>query len=182
MTLRFTAISGKESIMLKKYLKKLGYDVNIKMSRTNKMRWVIFNHQADELLFFLKYGKDAYDFTKGLFETKYWLSATKFGLAAKQLAGVLNPDRNANNQTSCNLLFNPIAQFTVGPNSKVTKNLTFRNGTGGDEARLNKLQPNAGGNDRKYIGSVKFTSSASGDAISLPITLRKQTGDRFTGP
>ena len=109
-------------------------------------------------------------------------TANQITIGVEISAGVLNPDRNANNQTSCNLLFNPIAQFTVGPNSKVTKNLTFRNGNGGDEARLNKLQPNAGGNDRKYIGSVKFTSSASGDAISLPITLRKQTGDRFTAP
>lgn len=94
---------------------------------------------------------------------------------------ILNPDRNAGNQVSCNSLFISMAQFTVGPNSKVTKNLTFRNGNDSDEAKLNKLQPNASGKDRKYVGSVKFTSQQSGDAISLPITLRKQTGTRFTG-
>jgi hypothetical protein len=97
-------------------------------------------------------------------------------------ADVLNPDRNAGNQVSCAALFNSIAQFTIPANSKVTKNLTFKGGNSGDEAKLNKLQPNTGlGRDRKYVGSIKFTSSQSGDAIALPITLRKQVGSRFTG-
>ena len=108
-------------------------------------------------------------------------TATQITVSVQISSDILNPDRNANNQVSCNGLFNSIAQFTVGPNSKVTKNLTFKNGNNGDEAKLNKLQPNAGGKDRKYVGSVKFTSQQSGDAISLPITLRKQTGTRFTG-
>lgn len=108
-------------------------------------------------------------------------TATQITISVEISSDILNPDRNAGNQVSCNSLFNSIAQFTVGPNSKVTKNLTFKNGNGGDEAKLNKLRPNAGGNDRKYVGNVKFTSQQSGDAISLPITLRKQTGTRFTG-
>jgi len=62
MSIRISRISGSEVITLRKYLKKAGFDVNIKMSRTNKMRWVLFNNRSDELLFFLKYGMDAYDF------------------------------------------------------------------------------------------------------------------------
>jgi hypothetical protein len=109
-------------------------------------------------------------------------TATQITISVEISSEILNPERNANNQVSCNSLFNSIAQFTIGPNSKVTKNLTFKNGNGGDEARLNKLTPNTRtGRDRKYVGSIKFTSQQSGDGISLPITLRKQVGTRFTG-
>ena len=109
-------------------------------------------------------------------------SATQITVTVDISSEILNSDRNANYQVSCASLFDSISQFTVPANSKVTKNLTFQNGAEADEARLNKLQPNTGfGNDRKYVGSIKFTSSASGDAISLPITLRKQVGTRFTG-
>ena len=109
-------------------------------------------------------------------------SATQITVTVDISSEILNSDRNANYQVSCASLFDSISQFTVPANSKVTKNLTFQNGAEADEARLNKLQPNTGfGNDRKYVGSIKFTSSASGDAISLPITLRKQVGTNFTG-
>ena len=109
-------------------------------------------------------------------------TATQITITVNISSDILNPDRNAGNQVSCASLFNSIEAFTVPANSKVTKKLIFKNGAGGAEAKLNKLRPNAGGNDRKYIGSVRFTSQETGDAISLPITLRKQTGDRFTAP
>jgi hypothetical protein len=108
-------------------------------------------------------------------------TATQITIAVNISSEILNPDRNAANQVSCNSLFNSIAQFTVGPNSKVTKTLTFKNGNNGDEAKLNKLRPNASGKDRKYAGDIKFTSQESGDSIDFPIVLRKQTGTRFTG-
>lgn len=113
-------------------------------------------------------------------------TATQITVSAVISSDILNEDRNTNNQVSCADLFEPISQFTVGPNSKVTKNLTFKNASnnanGGDEARLNKLLPNTGfGKDRKYVGNIRFTSQQSGDSIALPITLRKQVGTRFTG-
>ena len=108
-------------------------------------------------------------------------SATQITVTVDISSEILNSDRNTNNQVSCASLFDSISQFTVPANSKVTKNLTFQNGAEADEARLNKLLPNTGfGKDRKYVGNIKFTSSASGDAISLPITLRKQVGTNFT--
>ena len=94
---------------------------------------------------------------------------------------ILNPERNTNNQVSAASLLNSIPSFTIPANSKVTKNITFKNGNSGDEAKLNKLRPNAGGNDRKYETNITFTSSASGDGIALPLTFRKQTGNTFTG-
>jgi hypothetical protein len=94
---------------------------------------------------------------------------------------ILNPERNTSNTESASSLLSSISDFTIPANGKATKTLAFQGGANSDKAKLNKLRPNAGGNDRKYESSITFTSSASGDGINIPITFRKQTGNRFTG-
>lgn len=94
---------------------------------------------------------------------------------------ILNPERNTDNQVSAASLLSSISSFTIPANSKVTKTLGFVGGADSDQAKLEKLRPNSGGNDRKYESSITITSSASGDGINVPITFRKQTGNRFTG-